>query len=102
MSGPIVLKLVRESARKWWWFQQLRKQGRIAEAQKLERDSIRSTIKTMRTCKVESWNFSSGYLAFYKPEKPSKWGDTVSISNVAMGEMAAWIYVIAHRLGAQK
>lgn len=102
MTGPIVLKLVRESTRNWWWFKELRKQGRIDEARKLERQSIRNVIHTMRTCKVESFTERGGYISFCKPETPSKWGDTMSISNVPQGEFAAWVYVYAHRLGAQK
>jgi hypothetical protein len=102
MTGPIVLKLLRESAGQWWWFRELRKQGRVDEAKRLERESIRRTIHTMRTCKIESWSERHGYIAFERPQVSDPVGNTVSISNVPVGEFAAWLYVYAHKLGAQK
>lgn len=102
MSGPIVLKLLRESARKWWWFQELRKQGKVSEAQKLERESILKTVKDMRRYRIQEWNERTGYIAFEKPRVSDPMGNTVCISNIPPSQFAAWIYVYAHRLGAQK
>lgn len=101
MARAIVLRLLRESAKRWWWYVELRKQGRIAEAERKERESIRNMVATMRTCEVEHI-YLHGVVTFLPPKVLNAMGHTVSISNVPPQELAAWIYVYAQRLGAQR
>lgn len=52
-AGPSVYALLDRCARRWWWFQQLRKWGRHAEARELERKSIRGHARDLRTAQRE-------------------------------------------------
>jgi hypothetical protein len=46
-----VYGILDESARKWWYHAQLRKQGQVVEARAKERASIRSNIAKLREAK---------------------------------------------------
>lgn len=52
--------LLNDEAKRWWYYRQLREQGNVAEARRKERESIRSTIKTIR----EAQKYPAAYMSW--------------------------------------
>ena len=46
--NTIILRCLRYDAERWWYHRALRRQGQIAEARRLERDSVRSALHDFR------------------------------------------------------
>ena len=40
--------LLNQDTKRWWWHRKLREQGNVTEARKLERQSIKNNVKTIR------------------------------------------------------
>ena len=96
-----VLKLLRDDARKWWYFQTLRKQGQIDKARKLERESIRENVKEIRELReyLEEIHVRTWSLTFHRQPGTSS---TVCIGGCHGGFFAAFIYCYANRIGKGK
>lgn len=106
-----VLRLLRHDARMWWWFKTLRSRGQIAEATRLERESIRNDVKfireniarpmtTYRTSVIEFLDRPRARPFDLSIERP--WGGnsyTAMVSGCHVGSFAAWVYCYAHRIG---
>lgn len=68
-----ILKLLRQDSKSWWWHAQLRKNGENKKASKLERESIKSKINTLRKAMYFSigrggatvWMNDNSYLSTY-------------------------------------
>ena len=108
MAEAKVLRLLRYDAARWWWFQTLRNQGRIEEARRLERESIRSNVRFIReNIKRRAITYRLDIIQF--PDRPpSRPFDlqrmngqsyTASCSNTGVGLFAAWVYCYAYRIG---
>lgn len=106
-----VLRLLRHDARMWWWHQQLRKQGNIAEAVKLERASIRREVQFIRAnIGRHAVTHRASVIEFpnREPRRPfdlsivHPWGGrefTSYVSGCHAGSFAAWVWCYAHRIG---
>lgn len=51
---PTVYSLLNQESKNWWYHRELRKRGETEEARKRERQSIKSTIETLRKAKKNS------------------------------------------------
>ena len=47
-----VLRLLFQKARRWWYHQELRERGRIAEARRWERQSVRNNVERLAEARV--------------------------------------------------
>jgi len=47
----MLYKTLNREAKNWWWFKELRKQGKASEARQKERRSILDKVELIRTCK---------------------------------------------------
>jgi hypothetical protein len=52
MTKRTLYSLINQHAKRWWYYADLRKKGQLAEARKLERDSIRREVANLRACKA--------------------------------------------------
>lgn len=96
-----VLRLLRYDAKRWWYHQALRKQGQIDKAIKLERQSIRDSVKTIReNINREATTHYISVIEFL--DKGNGTSYTTCMSNVHPGMFAAWIYCYANRIGSQR
>jgi hypothetical protein len=111
MRQAKVLRLLRADAKAWWWYAQLRSQGRVAEAIELERESIRSNVRfirqnigrdarTIRTSIIWFDDRPTHRPFDLKPVSP--WGGdsyTTVVSGCHPGSFAAWVWCYANRIG---
>ena len=68
-----------KDARAWWWYKELRRKGKVSEARKKERESIKSTIKSLREC-LEAKGYLSigrgGFTLYCGNSRVQGYGDT--------------------------
>lgn len=55
-----IYSLLNKEAKNWWWFAELRKQGKHTEARVKERESIRRHITTIRQALLDGGYFNVG------------------------------------------
>jgi len=105
-----VLRLLRADARAWWYFDTLRRQGRIEEAIRLERESIRREVRfirenigreanTIRTSIIDFPTREVSHRPFDLKPIQNGYGRTSCLSGCHPGIFAAWVYCYANRIG---
>jgi hypothetical protein len=109
MREAKVLRLLRSDARVWWWHVELRNQGRIAEAIKLERKSIRSHVRFIReNIGRRATTYRLSVIDFEDRPQPRPFdlsiesggtSYTACVSSCHPGDFAAWVYCYANRIG---
>jgi hypothetical protein len=108
MAQAKVLRLLRHDARSWWWFRRLREMGRVDEAIKLERQSIRNDVTFIReNVGRRAITYRTSVISFEDTPRAKPFdlqpvngrGHTTCLSGCHPGIFAAWIYCYAHRIG---
>ena len=82
-----IYSIVNHEAKAWWYHKKLREQGQTQEARKRERESIRSTIRTIRAARL----FSVGRGGFTVRLEPVRGKNSVSYGSVT-GHCAGRVY----------
>ncbi len=59
-----LLSILRADAKNWWYHAQLRDQGKVREAEKLERENVREAVKVFRKALASNGFLSCGYGGF--------------------------------------